>query len=297
MIKYKKWFWLVPAKCTSCGGVLSIEQDKDAAICPYCGNAFIVEKAIQSFSATYVINNIQANTVIMNGGQKDFEISAGTLIKYVGEGIDVIIPENVNRIGEEAFAKQMITSVDIPPSVKEIKKGAFYGCEKLKTVIFHNGLESIEKNAFAYCFELDELVLPDGVRLETDSFRHDKGLKKICISSNTININKDKNIFASDGSDYDYLIHGAIYVDGVRLYEETLQKMSRLKILDYYFFQGCILPNKTKTFSGITVEDAIHSACDYWNCATSDIQYNVIKEPKTTGLIKQNAKISATCLQ
>ena len=56
---------LIPAKCTSCGGVLSVDGTKDAAVCPYCGNAFIVEKAIQNFSATYVINNIQANTVII----------------------------------------------------------------------------------------------------------------------------------------------------------------------------------------------------------------------------------------
>jgi len=41
---------LVPAQCTSCGGVLSIDKEKEAAVCPYCGNAFIVEKAIQNFT-------------------------------------------------------------------------------------------------------------------------------------------------------------------------------------------------------------------------------------------------------
>jgi predicted RNA-binding Zn-ribbon protein involved in translation (DUF1610 family) len=51
---------LVPAKCTQCGGDLQIDNTKEAAVCPYCGSAFIVEKAIQLYNQTY---NISANTV------------------------------------------------------------------------------------------------------------------------------------------------------------------------------------------------------------------------------------------
>ena len=37
---------LAKAVCTNCGGNLEIDNVKDAATCPYCGTAYIVEKAI-----------------------------------------------------------------------------------------------------------------------------------------------------------------------------------------------------------------------------------------------------------
>ena len=40
---------LVSARCTACGDVVQIDKDKDAAICPSCGAAFIVEKAINNY--------------------------------------------------------------------------------------------------------------------------------------------------------------------------------------------------------------------------------------------------------
>ena len=35
---------LVNAKCTNCGGTLQVDAAKEAAVCPFCGSAFIVEK-------------------------------------------------------------------------------------------------------------------------------------------------------------------------------------------------------------------------------------------------------------
>ena len=44
---------LVAAQCTNCGAALQVDNSKDAAVCQYCGSAFIVEKAIHN----YEINN------------------------------------------------------------------------------------------------------------------------------------------------------------------------------------------------------------------------------------------------
>ena len=41
---------MVPAICTQCGGKIEVDNSKDAAICPYCGTAFVVEKAIKGNS-------------------------------------------------------------------------------------------------------------------------------------------------------------------------------------------------------------------------------------------------------
>ena len=41
----------VNAKCTNCGTMVVVDDQKDADICPHCKNAFVTEKAIMKFSA------------------------------------------------------------------------------------------------------------------------------------------------------------------------------------------------------------------------------------------------------
>ncbi len=42
---------LVEVKCTNCGQTLRVDDSKDAAICEFCGSAFIVEKAINNYNS------------------------------------------------------------------------------------------------------------------------------------------------------------------------------------------------------------------------------------------------------
>ena len=63
---------IVPAICTQCGAQLDVDDSKEAAVCPYCNTAFIVEKAINNYHNTYVTNigSIHANNVYFSGDQK-----------------------------------------------------------------------------------------------------------------------------------------------------------------------------------------------------------------------------------
>lgn len=54
---------LLPAKCPICGAILNIESEKEAALCPCCNNAFVVEKAINNYNT---FNTIKADTVVVN---------------------------------------------------------------------------------------------------------------------------------------------------------------------------------------------------------------------------------------
>ncbi|MBE6128130.1 MAG: hypothetical protein E7185_02530 [Erysipelotrichaceae bacterium] len=66
---------LVPAVCTQCGGSLEVDPTTDAAVCPFCGTPFIVEKAINQYNTTHINNrvNINQNVRVQHGKRGIFE--------------------------------------------------------------------------------------------------------------------------------------------------------------------------------------------------------------------------------
>ena len=49
----------VPAICSHCGGSLDVDPSQEAAVCPYCGTAFIVEKAINHYNMEHAeVNHV-----------------------------------------------------------------------------------------------------------------------------------------------------------------------------------------------------------------------------------------------
>lgn len=152
---------LVNAKCTNCGAELQVDNTKDAAICQYCGSAYIVEKAINNYNT---VNNIHAGVVNIYGGNSaDFVIRGGVLEKYNGASTHVVIPDSVRCIGEKAFMDTYIESVSIPDSVKSIESEAFFNCRELREIRIPDSVKSIEPRAFFNCRELREIRIPDGV--------------------------------------------------------------------------------------------------------------------------------------
>ncbi|MBP1573833.1 MAG: tetratricopeptide repeat protein [Oscillospiraceae bacterium] len=55
---------IVSARCPTCNGDITVDNAKDAGICNYCGNPFIVEKAINHYHTHYnVTNNYNADVI------------------------------------------------------------------------------------------------------------------------------------------------------------------------------------------------------------------------------------------
>lgn len=83
---------------------------------------------------------------------------------YYNSLTDLIIPEGVNNIGENAFSKGFyLESVQIANSVTEIGSGAFSNNDYLSSFKFGSGCKIIPPSILSGCYELEHLVIPEGV--------------------------------------------------------------------------------------------------------------------------------------
>jgi hypothetical protein len=74
-----------------------------------------------------------------------------------------ILNDGLEEIGERIFKECALVRIDIPPSVRAIKKWAFEDCSELITVILNDGLEEIGDRAFEGC-ALVRIDIPPSVR-------------------------------------------------------------------------------------------------------------------------------------
>ena len=176
---------LVPLKCPSCGGDLEINPKDQFFKCPYCGVTSVTNDAI-------VINYVKNfNITILPDSapdHKDFDIVAGTLKKYTGRNIDVIIPDDVISIGNDAFQSQSnLRSVVFPKDLKTIGSSAFHGCSSLNKVILPESLTNVYRYAFSRCTALKSVVIPKSVtHIGEFAFSNCTSLESIQFYDNTI---------------------------------------------------------------------------------------------------------------
>ena len=128
---------MVPAKCTQCGGQLTVDSEKEAAICEFCGTPFIVEKAINNYNTT-VINNFDNATV---------NIIAGDVNNYLKLAKDALKSKNY----EEAYdyAKKVL---EMDTSNAEAWLTKMYAIEWLSTIdnLREDEVMLCAKNAIKY---------------------------------------------------------------------------------------------------------------------------------------------------
>ena len=99
-------------------------------------------------------NSISANP-LCNGG---------TLYLNGKEVKDLVIPDDVTKIGKRAFSGcSSLSSVTIPNSVTSIGDSAFYNCSNLSSVSIPNSVTSIDDSAFVGCSSLSSMTIPNSV--------------------------------------------------------------------------------------------------------------------------------------
>jgi len=107
------------------------------------------------------------STVKADSGSKPnlLEINKGMLKKCSKDAVDVVVPDGVKAICNDAFkdCKNLI-SVLLPDSVTRIGKNAFKGCSKLERINIPDGVTEIPNEAFGNTCGLKAITLGNGLK-------------------------------------------------------------------------------------------------------------------------------------
>ena len=107
---------LVPAKCTSCGAQLTVDNTKDAAICEYCNTPYIVEKAINNYTISGNSNISIHNAVINVQGAPSIDNILLRAAEFKQSGNITLALEYYNRVldidASNALARSSINSIE-----------------------------------------------------------------------------------------------------------------------------------------------------------------------------------------
>jgi serine/threonine protein kinase len=107
------------------------------------------------------------------------------LIAYLGNKSVLVIPNDVEYIGEHAFFENLsIKVVKLPKSVRIIEKMAFCYCANLKDIVLQDGVEVISEMAFMCCYNLRYIELPNTVLVLKRSAFSSSGLRDVSFSIN-----------------------------------------------------------------------------------------------------------------
>ena len=113
---------------------------------------------------------------------------------------NVKIPSSVKTIGEEAFFKSGITSIEIPNRVTSIEIGAFELCTDLISVIFEKNsqLKTIRNGAFYNCRGLTSIEIPNRVTsIGNSAFHGCSSLTNVVIPNRVTSIGNSTFEFCS----------------------------------------------------------------------------------------------------
>ena len=92
-----------------------------------------------------------------------------TVVDYVGSQINIVIPNNVTKIGYWAFSAKPIISVEIPEGVTSIECAAFCDCVNLVEVSIPDSVREIGEDAFNSCILLSNISMGNNVEIIGDS--------------------------------------------------------------------------------------------------------------------------------
>ena len=76
----------VQGKCENCGGILAVDTGLKAAICPFCGTAYIVQDSINYYNSSIKVENMHADVVnITDESSSEARLKAAEAYMKIGD--------------------------------------------------------------------------------------------------------------------------------------------------------------------------------------------------------------------
>lgn len=120
---------------------------------------------------------------------------------------DITIPQYVEAnntrykvisIGNDTFSYSYITTINLPNSITQIGKYAFYFCSDLQEITLPNSLLSIQEYTFGNCHALSKIHIPNTVtEIKENAFCHCNNLKTIDLPSSLSTIGRGAFFFCT----------------------------------------------------------------------------------------------------
>ena len=108
----------------------------------------------------------QTLTISGSGAMYDYNDNSPAPWKQYNDQIrNIVLPNGLTHIGEEAFALTAVESLTIPNTVKSIGVYAMYGCENLTALQLSSQINIIDESVFENCTALTTLNLPSNIKI------------------------------------------------------------------------------------------------------------------------------------
>lgn len=112
---------------------------------------------------------------------------------------DVILPDSLETIGEDAFLNCTFDSVTFGSGTRTIGDYAFNGCKNMLYIELNEGLTEIGANAFGTCGIMGKLVLPNGLKTIGDkAFYYNTGITDVTFPDGLESIGESAFQYTSD---------------------------------------------------------------------------------------------------
>lgn len=179
------------------------------------------------------VTQVPVSDAEASGTASDFQMEGSKLLRYSGTAEVVSIPDEVQVIGEEAFAgNDNLVKVTIGGKVKRIGYGAFSNCDNLRTVAIGDRVEEIDTAAFSNAPSLTHVTLGAGVKkLGSGVFAGDYALTDLTVSD------ANTHLFMEDGILYGKE-HETLYLMLPSSQREALVLSNDVKSIMAYAFWG-----------------------------------------------------------
>lgn len=106
---------------------------------------------------------------------------------------NLVFPDTLVEIGDNAFKDSGIVNFVVPKNITKLGIGVFQSCAQLKSITFHENITEIGKWCFSSCNALTgEITLPSKITyIGEQLFRGCTGITKITLGSNITSIDKE----------------------------------------------------------------------------------------------------------